>query len=329
MGMRILVTGATGCVGANVVEALLERGHEVRAMQRSTSRLDALDGLAPEMVVGDVLDLDSLRAAMTGCDWVIHAAAISQYWRNGADLIYRVNVEGTRNALRAAQEAGVQRLVYTSSAAALGLPPTPGAVLDETSTFNLPPEHFPYGHSKVLAEAAVQEAVRNGLDAVIVNPVPVIGQRDIGFVGGEFLRAARQGKAVVAPPGGSGVVSARAVGRGHVLAAERGRTGERYLLNGENLRFRDLMATVADVVGARPPWFVIPRPAMRLFAAAVGVANRVHNGPPLIDEVQARLSAHKIYFDGGKAKRELGFPHVPARAAVEEAWTWYRNHDML
>ncbi len=327
--MRVLVTGATGCVGANVVEALLARGHAVRAMQRSTSSLKALDGLEPEMVVGDVLDLDSLRAAMKGCDWVVHAAAISQYWRNGADLITWVNVDGTRNVLRAARETGVQRLVYTSSAAVFGLPTEPGAILDETSVFNLPPERFPYGHSKVLAEAEVQKAVNAGLDAVIVNPVPVIGQRDIGFVGGEFLRAAKQGKAVVAPPGGSGVVSARAVGAGHVLAAERGRTGERYILNGENLPFRDLMTLVADVVGARPPWFVIPRPAMRLFAAVVGLANRLRKGPPLIDDVQARLSAHDIYFDGSKAKRELGFPHVPARAAVEEAWTWYRNHDML
>jgi dihydroflavonol-4-reductase len=327
--MRVLVTGATGCVGANVVEALLARGHAVRAMQRSTSSLQALDGLEPEMVVGDVLDFDSLRAAMAGCDWVVHAAAISQYWRNGADLIYRVNVEGTRHVLRAAQAAGVQRLVYTSSAAVFGLPTEPGAVLDETSAFNLPPERFPYGHSKVLAEAAVQEAVRDGLDVVIVNPVPVIGQRDIGFVGGEFLRAAKQGKAVVAPPGGSGVVSARAVGVGHVLAAERGRPGERYILNGENLPFRDLMTLVADVVGARAPWFVIPRPTMRLFAATVALANRLHNGPPLIDDVQARLSARDIYFDGGKAAQKLGFPHVPARAAVEEAWTWYRKHDML
>lgn len=327
--MRVLVTGATGCVGANVVEALLARGHAVRAMQRSTSSLKALEGLAPEMVIGDILDLDSLRAAMAGCDWVVHAAAISQYWRNGPDLIYRVNVEGTRNVLQAAQEAGVQRLVYTSSAAVFGLPTEPGAVLDESSTFNLPPERFPYGHSKVLAEAAVQEAACKGLDAVIVNPVAVIGQRDIGFVGGEFLRAAKQGQAVVAPPGGSGVISARVVGEGHVLAAEHGRTGERYILNGENLLFRELMRTVADVVGARPPWFVIPRPAMRLFAALVRGLNRLRKGPPLIDDVQARLSAYEIYFDSGKAEEELGLPHVPARAAVEEAWTWYRKHDML
>jgi dihydroflavonol-4-reductase len=327
--VRVLVTGATGCVGANVVEALLARGYDVRAMQRSTSRLDALDGLAPEMMVGDVLDLDSLRAAVAGCDWVIHAAAISQYWRNQTELIYRVNVEGTRNVVRAATEAGMQRLVYTSSAASLGLPSAPGAYLDESSTFDLAPERFPYAHSKVLAEAVVQEAVSDGLDAVIVNPVAVIGQRDIGFVGGEFLRAARQGKAVVAPPGGSGIVSARAVGVGHVLAAERGHTGERYILNGENLSFRELMKIVADVVGARPPRLVIPRPAMRLFAALVSLINRVHDGPPLIDDVQARLSAHEIYFDSSKAKRDLGFPHVSVRDAVEEAWTWYRTHGML
>ncbi|MCD6344872.1 MAG: SDR family NAD(P)-dependent oxidoreductase, partial [Anaerolineae bacterium] len=141
--MRALVTGATGCVGANIVEALLEQGHTVRALQRSTSRLDALAGLAPEMVVGDVLDYDSLLAAMAGCDWVFHAAGISQYWRNKAELIYRVNVEGTRNVLRAALAQGVRRVIYTSSVGALGVPTRSGQHLDWTATFQPPPTPLP------------------------------------------------------------------------------------------------------------------------------------------------------------------------------------------
>ena len=327
--MRVLVTGATGCVGANIVEALLGQGHTVRALQRSTSRLDALVGLAPEMVVGDVLDYDSLLAAMAGCDWVFHAAGISQYWRNQPELIYRVNVEGTRNVLRAALAQGVRRVIYTSSVGALGVPTRPGQHLDETATFNLPPKRFPYGHSKVLAEAVVQQAVAEGLDVVIVNPVSIIGKRDVGFIGGEFLRAAQQGKARVAPPGGMGVVSARMAGVGHVLAAERGRTGERYILNGENIAYRPLMDVVADVVGVRRPLFIVPRPIMNLCAAPVDLWNKLHRKPPLIDGNQVRLSTHFMYFDGSKAERELGFPQISACSAVEEAWDWYRAQGVL
>jgi dihydroflavonol-4-reductase len=327
--MRALVTGATGCVGSNVVEALLARGHEVRAMQRSTSRLDALRGLAPEMVVGDVLARETLEAAMDGCDWVFHVAAISQYWRNDTALIYRVNVEGTRTVLAAAKACGVKRVVFTSSAAVLGVPETPGALLDETASFNLPPRRFPYGHSKVLAEQVVQEAVDDGLDAVIVNPVTVIGARDIGFVGGEILRVAKEGRMLVAPPGGMGVVSARTVGEGHVLAAERGDVGERYLLNGENLTHRALMGIVAQVVGTRPPRIVVPRALMRASAVALDALNRLWPGDTLIDGNQARLSARKMYFDGRKAERALGFPQVSARESVEEAWSWYRTAGLL
>ncbi len=332
--MRVLVTGATGCVGANIVEALLKRGHCVRAMQRSTSRLEALAGLAPELVVGDVLDEPALLQAMEGCDWVFHAAAISQYWRNRPEQIYAVNVEGTRKVLAAARAQGVRRVIFTSSVGALGIFTHPGALVDETATFNLPPRRFPYGHSKALAEAVAQEAVAAGLDVVIVNPVSVVGQRDVGFIGGEFLRAAVSGKAIVAPPGGSGIISARAAGVGHVLAAERGRAGERYILNGENLPFRVLMDTVAAVVGARAPWFTIPRPAMGMFAALVDAWNAVQRRlapqrAPLIDGNQARLSALPLYFDGSKAHVELGLPLVSARAAVEEAWAWYRAQGLL
>lgn len=327
--MRALVTGATGCVGANIVEALLERGHEVRALRRETSRLEALVGLAPELVVGDVLDEASLVRAMQGCDWVFHAAAISQYWRNSPEVIYTVNVEGTRAVLRAARECGVQRVVYTSSVGALGLPDSPGQLLDETHGFNLSNIRFPYGHSKVLAEAAIREAVAGGLDAVIVNPATVIGQRDIGFVGGEFLRAARKGQAVFAPPGGMGIVSARAVGVGHVLAVERGRKGERYILNGENISYRALMDTVADVVGARGPWFTMPGPVLQGGAGLIDLWNRVQKGTPLVDGTQARLGRYFLYFDGSKAARELGLPQSPAHAAVEEAWYWYQAHGLL
>ena len=327
--MRALVTGATGCVGANIVEALLARGYTVRALRRATSKLDALAGLDPEYAIGDVMDEASLFAAMDGCELVFHAAAVSQYWRSGPEAIYAANVEGTRNVLRAARAQGVRRVVFTSSVAALGVPTRRGQVLDESATFNLRPAQFHYGHSKVLAEAEAQRAVAEGLDVVIVNPVPVIGQRDIHFVGGEILRTAKRGLLVATPPGGMGVVSAKATGEGHALAAERGRAGERYILNGENVSHRALMALAAEVAGARAPWITIPRGLMSPLAALVDLANRVRRATPLVDGSQLHLSMRDMYFDSSKAERELGFTGGSARESVLEAWAWYNEHGLL
>lgn len=324
-----LVTGATGCVGANIVEALLGRGYTVRALRRASSKLDALAGLDPDYATGDVMDEASLSAAMAGCELVFHAAAVSQYWRNKPEAIYAANVGGTRNVLRAALAQGVQRVVFTSSVAVLGVPTRRGQWLDESAVFNLRPAQFHYGHSKVLAEAEVQRAVAEGLDVVIVNPVSVIGQRDVHFVGGEILRTAKRGLLVAAPPGGMGIVAAKATGEGHVLAAERGRTGERYILNGENISHRALMTLAAEVTGAHAPWITIPRALMTPLAALVDLLNRVRRAAPLVDGSQLHLSARDMYFDGGKAERELGFVHGSARASVVEAWEWYREHGLL
>jgi dihydroflavonol-4-reductase len=328
MALRALVTGATGCVGANVVAALLARGYDVRAMRRATSSLDALDGLHPELVVGDILDPPSLVAACRGCALLFHVAAVSDYWRTSAQRIYQVNVEGTRNVLAAALEAGVERLVYTSSIGALGTP-APGHLLDESATFDLPPHRFRYGHSKHLAEQAVRGAVAHGLDAVIVNPTGVIGARDIHFIGGSLLREVRRGLSWFAPPGGLNWVDAEDVGLGHVLAAERGRTGERYILGGENVSHRAAMETVAEAVGGRRPLITLPRPVMTIVAVLTDGFNALWPGTPLFSGEQARLSGAEIYCDCSKAQRELKFPNTSFRVAVARAYAWYRERGTL
>lgn len=337
MAPRALVTGATGCVGANVVAALLARGYDVRAMHRPTSSLSALDGLQPELVVGDILDPSSLVTASQGCALVFHVAAISDYWRTPTERMYQVNVEGTRNVLAAALETGVQRLVYTSSIGALGVPP-PGQLLDESAnlriaaqgeSFNLSPRRFPYGHSKYLAEQAVRETIRQGLDAVIVNPTGVLGARDVHFIGGSLLREVPRGLGCFAPPGGLNWVDAETVGLGHVLAAEQGRTGERYILGGENVSHRAALETVAQVVGGRGPLLTLPRSLVHLLALLVDGLNALWPGTPRFSGEQVRLSAMAIYCDCRKAHRELGFPHTPFRVAVERAYAWYRAQGAL
>ena len=322
MGLKVLVTGATGCVGANVVAALLSRAYDVRAMCRTTSSLRALAGLDPELVVGDVLDTASLVAAMRGCALVFHVAAVSDYWRTPAKRIYQVNVEGTRSAAAAALEAGVQRLVFTSSIGALGVP-LPGHTLDESSTFNLPPHRFAYGHSKHLAEQVIQDAIGRGLDAVIVNPTGVIGARDVHFIGGSLLREVRRGLSWLAPPGGLNWVDAETTGLGHVLAAERGRPGTRYILGGENVSHRDAIVIVAEAVGGRRPLVTLPRPLMKPIALLADAFNAVWPGTPLFSGEQARLSTIDLYCDCSRAHQELGLPLTPFRVAVERAHAWY------
>lgn len=327
--MRALVTGATGCVGANIVAALLDQGYAVRALRRATSRLDALDDLAPTYVVGDVLDPESLCIAMRGCDIVFHAAAISQYWRNTLSLLYAANVIGTRNVLRCARAEGVARVVLTSSVAVFGVPSADGELLNETSSYAWSPGRFHYAHSKLLAEAEAQRAVAAGDDVVIVNPATVLGGRDINFVGGEILRSAQRGFFRFAPPGSMGVVSADAVGVGHVLAAERGRTGERYLLNGENITHFELLRLVAEITGAPAPLGILPRQLLQVLAT---IAWRTSSTLGLLHPAfltQMDLSARDMVFDGSKAHQEIGFPRVAARTAVEEAWNWYRRNGFL
>jgi dihydroflavonol-4-reductase len=328
MSLTALVTGATGCVGANVVAALLARGYDVRAMRRTTSSLDALDGLDPELVVGDILDLPSVVAASEGCALVFHVAAISDYWRTLVGHIYQVNVEGTRNVLAAALEAGVERLVYTSSIGALGVPP-PGQCLDESATFNLPPRRFPYGHSKHQAEQAVREAIARGLDAVIVNPTGAMGARDVHFIGGSILREVRRGLSWFAPPGGLNWVDAETLGLGHVLAAERGHTGERYILGGENVSHRAVIETAAEVVGGRRPLLTLPYPLLGPVALLADGFNALWPGTPLFSGEQVRLSGAQIYCDCRKAQQELELPCTPFRTAVERAYAWYRARGYL
>lgn len=329
--MRALVTGATGFVGANLVAALVGRGIEVRVLRRSSSSLAALAGLGFETRIGDVLDgVDSLAAAMAGCDWVFHTAAVSDYWRHRRrQRLYRTNVDGTGNVAAAALRAGVQRFVYTSSIAALGVP-TPGRCLTESDHFNMSPRRFPYGHSKHLAEVELGGAVAAGLPAVTVNPSAVIGPRDVNRISSAMVIEAARGRlGLVAPPGGTNFVSVADVADGHIAAADRGRVGQRYILAGDNLGFRQAFATVCDIVGRPGPALQLPRWTIPVAATAVGAARAVV-GPRLpIDENQMRLSAFEIYADHTKAQRELGFAPTPFRAAAQAAYDWYRENGYL
>lgn len=325
---RVLVTGATGFVGANLARALVERGDHVRVLRRATSRLDALNDVPVEYATGDILQPESLPAAMRGCEVVYHVAALSQYWRSGAEAVYQVNVEGTRHVVQAALAVGVQRLVYTSSVSAIGYS-SADAPADETQTFPDELRWFVYGYSKHLAELEVQQAVTHGLPAVIVNPGIVLGPRDVNFVSGSLIRASVSGQLRIVPPGGSNIVHVSDVVSGHIAAAERGRVGERYILGGENLSHRQAAEIIAEVTGGPPPVLTLPAWLLPILARLVDGLNRRSRQPPLVTGQQIRLGSRYFYVKSDKAIRELGLPQTPFRQAVADAYTWYRDHGWL
>ncbi|MCI0399566.1 MAG: NAD-dependent epimerase/dehydratase family protein [Chloroflexi bacterium] len=327
--MRALVTGGTGFIGANLVAGLNERGITARVLRRPSSSVAALEGLAYEEALGDVLDEPAVLAeAMAGCDWVFHVAAVSDYWRQGQEWLYRVNVEGTKNVLAAAQAVRVKRLVFTSSLAAMGLP-APGRLLDESNEFNLRPEQFPYGHSKHLAEIEVRLAAMAGLAAVIVNPSVVLGPRDVNQISGSLVIEAARGRLRFFPPGGVNFVAVEDVVVGHIAAAERGRVAERYILAGENLTHRQAITMMCEVVGQRPPFLAIPGWVLPPASLAVAMARRVVGNRVVLDANQVRLAGMAIYADSRKAREELDLPQTSFKVAVQQAFDWYNSHGYL
>lgn len=326
--VKALVTGSTGFVGSHVVRALAAAGHEPRALKRATSAMTALEDVTGyEPVVGDVLDPASLVAAMDGCEWVFHVAAVSDYWRKSVDWMYEVNVQGTRNVLAAALQAGVKRLVFTSSVAAIGMRDD-GFPADETVTFNQPARGFPYAHSKFLAEIEVLKAVINGLDCVIVNPAVVIGPGDVYQGSGSLLIEMKKGSVPGIPPGGVTLIDVRDVAQAHLAAAVKGRTAERYILGAVDLSHKAWMALVADVVGVQPPRLQLPPLAMPVFGAAVDLG-RALNMPIPADGNQVRISGQRLYYNCQKAWEELGEPQVGIRESLRDAYAWYQAHGLI
>ncbi|MBL8130223.1 MAG: NAD-dependent epimerase/dehydratase family protein [Anaerolineae bacterium] len=320
--MRALVTGATGFVGAHLVRALNEAGHQVRALHRASSRLDALAGAQYESALGDVTDRASLDAACDGCDWVFHVAAVADYWRAEVNRLYAVNVDGTQHVLDAARDAGVKRIVFTSSAAALGSR-SDGLPADEATPFDLPPERFPYGHSKALAETVVADAVAAGQDVVIVNPVVILGPGDLNIISGDIaLKVRRLSWTIPVPPGGVAVIDVRDVARLHIAAAERGRCGERYILGATNLKHQTIFLEAARIAGVPAPGLPIPGFALAPLGALIEMA-RSMGIPVPVDGNQTRLGGKDIYFDFTKTTCELGEAQIDWRQSLGETYAWY------
>ncbi len=325
---RAFITGSSGCIGSNLIAALNRRGIEVIGLVQPQAPTHTLQGLRLTRVSGDILDRASLTPLMRGVDWVFHLAAVADDWKHPPALIERVNVQGAENVFSAALEAGVKRLVYTSSAAALG-GMRPGLTrLDETSPFNLPPGLWPYAQSKIAAEQILQGYIRRGLDAVSVLPSAVLGPGDQSLISGQLVLRALQGAWFPFPAGGANFIDARDAAEGHLAAAGHGRTGERYLLAGHNLSHLSVLGTLSDVLQTPVRYLPLPNAALPGLAGLVGLLRRGGVRLP-IDEARIQLSGQYLYYDNCKAVRELGLTPRPFAESVRTAVQWYLAHGYL
>jgi dihydroflavonol-4-reductase len=329
--MTVLVTGATGFVGSAVARKLLDRGQSVRVMARANSEKSNLEGLDVEVVVGDLTDNASLIAACKGCDGLYHVAADYRLWTLDPASMLAANVEGSRNMVLAAAEAGIGRMVYCSSVAVLGIDPEPPHGTEDTPV-TYANMIGPYKQSKYLAEEAVRGLIgKGGLEVVIVNPSTPIGPRDIKPTPtGRMIVEAASGKMPAYVDTGLNIAHVDDVAEGHLLAMEKGVSGERYILGGENMTLREILTDVAGIVGGKPPKICIPHNAILPFAAlAEGWARLTRGKEPFATLDGIKMAKKKMFFSCEKAKRELGYTPRPAHEALADAVEWFRDKGYL
>jgi dihydroflavonol-4-reductase len=324
-----LVTGATGFVGAAIVRALLAAGCAVRVLARPGSDRRNLVGLDIEIAEGSLEDAASLAASVAGCRYLFHAAADYRLWVPDPAAMFHANVDGTRDLMLAALVTGVERIVYTSSVATLGI--IKGGSADEATPSGIGDMIGPYKQSKFAAEAAVRELIaERGLPAVIVNPSTPVGPGDIKPTPtGRVILEAAKGKVPAYVDTGLNIVHVDDVAAGELLAAERGTVGERYILGGENLPLADILAEVARVAGRRPPAIKLPYAVVLPIAAGAEMMARLTGREPFTTLDGVRMSRKKMYFSSAKAMRELGYMPRPATLAIADAVAWFEANGYL
>ncbi len=323
---QILVTGGTGFIGSAVVRALLAAGAAVRVFTRPESDLSNLEGLPVEVRSGDLQDSAAIRAALKGCTALFHLAADYRLWVPDPERMYQVNVEGTRLLMRGCLDEGIERIVYTSSVAVLGLHDD-GTAADETTAAGLDDMIGPYKRSKFLAEAEVRRlVVEAGLPAVIVNPSTPVGPRDIKPTPtGRMIVEAASGHMPAYVDTGLNLVHVDDVAAGHLAAYDRGRAGERYILGGENLTLAEMLDAVAELTGRRKPLMQAPRAAIYPIAVAAEAVAWVTGREPFVTVDALRMAKKKMFFSSAKAAGELGYRTRPVREGLSDAIAWFRG----
>lgn len=329
-GSPNLVTGASGFVGAAVVRKLLDAGEAVRVLMRPGSDRRNIAGLDVEVVEGDLLAPETLEPAVKGCRALYHVAADYRIWTRDPVAMFRANVDGSAAIVRAAADAGAERIVYTSSVAVLGIPP--GGVGDEDTPVTYGDMIGPYKQSKYRAEECIRElTAKEGWPVVIVNPSTPIGPRDVKPTPtGRIVVDAANGKMPVYVDTGLNVAHVDDVAAGHLLAFAKGRIGERYVLGGENMGLSDILGVIAELTGGRPPLFRVPTGLIMPIAHISEAWCRMTGGvEPMVAPDSVRMAKKKMFFRWDKAARELGYAPRPARDALADAVAWFRANGYI
>ncbi len=329
--MKTLITGATGFVGSAVLRQLINAGHSVRALVRANSDCRNLAGLSIEICTGDLTDRPSLDRALAGCAILFHVAADYRLWIPKPREVYEANVTGTRNLMLAAAHAGITRIVYTSSVATLGLNPD-GSPADENTPVSLADMVGHYKRSKFLAEAEVKRlAEEERLPVIIVNPSTPIGPRDIKPTPtGRIIVEAASGRMPAYVDTGLNLVHVDDVAAGHLLALERGKIGERYVLGSVNMTLKKILTELAAITKQRPPRIRLPHNLLLPIAyISEAWARTVGGTEPRVTLVGVRLAKKRMFFSAEKARRVLGFHPRPIEEALHDAVDWFRQHGYL
>ena len=327
--MKALVTGATGFIGSTVMRELLRAGTDVRVTIRRDSDTRNIDGLDVEKVYGDTRDRESMRAALRGCDTLFHVAAYFAHWSLNRDLFYEVNVEGTKIVLEEALAQGLEKVVYTSTANTIGSHGA-GNYVNEEAEFNQWKTGDHYAISKYLAEIEAKKICDKGLPLVIVNPTLVIGVRDIkptpsGALIVDIVNRDMPGYI----DGATNIIDVEDVARGHLLAAAKGRIGERYILGNENVTVGDFFRLVADIAGVKPPRLKLPYGIALLLGHMFQIQARITKKPPVVSVSQVRIGKMGEHFDNSRAVNELGLRLTPIEKTIENTVKWFTENGYI
>jgi len=327
--MKALVTGANGFLGSSIVRELLKHGTEVKVLIRQNSDTRNIDGLDVEKAYGDIRDSDSMKSALKGCDTLYQTAAMFALWAPDSKAFYEINVDGTKTALNAALEQGVEKVVYTSTTLALGAHGVDKPA-DEEAEYNLWKTGDHYSLSKHLGEVEALKICQKGLPLVIVNPGGLIGIRDIKPTSsGKMILDVLNKKMPAYFDGGAGWADVENVARGHILAAQKGRVGEKYILVDENISLGDFYKLIAEIGGVEPPKFNLPYPVALIVGYMYQSLSRITGKPPVLTASIVRMGSKYAYFESLKAISELGWSQTPIRTAIEKSFNWFRENGYI